>query len=158
MKLTPRHTGICVSDLGRALRFWCDGLGYSTTFVPKSGPEWAPVLEVDGHVEFTSHFISKGDSTFELLAFAEPKSFGSPSSTRLHHGLTHLCVEVGPEENFDEVIDHLVQHGGTLVETTKKVFDTSFMTAEVAFVADPDGTRVELLRVTMKSGQNAPMF
>ena len=158
MQLIPRHTGICVSDLSRALRFWCDGLGYHTTFVPPSGPEWAPVLEVEGNLEFTSHFIAKGDSTFELLCFKEPRSFGTPSTTRLQHGLTHLCVEVGADENFDSVINHLVAHGGVLVESTRKVINDKYMKAEVAFVADPDGTRVELLRVTMNSGKSAPMF
>jgi len=56
------------------------------------------------------------------------------------------------------VINHLVAHGGVLVESTRKVINDKYMKAEVAFVADPDGTRVELLRVTMNSGKSAPMF
>jgi catechol 2,3-dioxygenase-like lactoylglutathione lyase family enzyme len=43
------HIGLCVSDLDRALRFWCDGLGFEILRgSPFYGSSWKRVLEIHG--------------------------------------------------------------------------------------------------------------
>jgi lactoylglutathione lyase len=38
-EFAPSHLGICVSDLDRALRFWCDGMGFEKAEVFEVGAE-----------------------------------------------------------------------------------------------------------------------
>ena len=138
MELTPTHLGLCVTDLERSLRFWCDGLGFETREVLELGSEWANALEVDSPAEFTSHFIRKGGLEFELLHYKSPPIHGEASRSRGQVGLTHLALSV---DDLDAALDHLVAHGGTVLETTR----TALGPVELAFVADPDGVRIELI-------------
>lgn len=138
----PSHAGICVRDLPGALRFWRDGLGFdvahsydlTTAMVPGLGP----ALEVADPVRLTSTMLKLGELTVELLAYASPAVSGRPSATRGQLGLTHLSFLV---PDVDVAAAHLVQHGGTVVETTRQDLGIA-----VVFLADPDGTRVELMQ------------
>ena len=136
--IKPHHVGICVTDLERSLRFWCDGLGFTTTMVPPVGSEWSDALEIGGHVEFTAHFIEKDGFSFELLHYTTPPPHGSPSATRGKVGFTHLAVDV---DDLDAAIEKLTALGGTVIESTR----TKLGPTELVFMADPDGVRVELI-------------
>ena len=46
-------------------------------------------------------------------------------------------------DDVDETLATLVECGGTLVESTRTVNETG----EIVFVADPDGTRIELMKL-----------
>lgn len=143
-RLAPHHVGICVSDLERSLRFWCDGLGFETTMVPPVGGEWSDALEVPGPVDFTAHFIRKDGFEFELLHYRTPTAHGEPSMSRSRIGFTHLALYV---DDLDACIDHLVSCGGTVVEGTRSVIGEGAFRTELVFLADPDGVRVELIKV-----------
>ena len=145
MAVTPHHIGICVTDLEKSLRFWCDGLGFETTMVPPVGSEWKEALEVqgEGDLAFTAHFIKKDGFEFELLHYANPGVHGQASTSRNQLGFTHLALYV---DDLDATIDRLVECGGTLVESTRTKFGEGPMSMELAFVADPDGVRVELMK------------
>ena len=145
MTVRPHHIGICVTDLERSLRFWCDGLGFETTMVPPVGSEWSDALEVGGEVEFTAHFIAKDGFSFELLHYRTPGSFGQASGKRNQVGFTHLAVDV---DDLDAEIARLEWCGGTLLPSTRTKFSSPEGTVELAFVADPDGVRVELIQST----------
>jgi catechol 2,3-dioxygenase-like lactoylglutathione lyase family enzyme len=142
MKITPHHIGICVTDLERSLRFWCDGLGFETTMVPPVGNEWSDALEIGGDVAFTAHFIAKDGFQFELLYYDHPAPHGTPSAQRNQVGFTHLAVDV---DDLDAVADRLVQLGGTAIGSSRTKFTSAAGTVELMFVADPDGVRVELV-------------
>jgi glyoxylase I family protein len=136
------HSGICVRDLERSLRFWCDGLGFEKAEVFPVGADFGPSLEVDGEVAVTSQFIRKGPIAIELLDYQSPGVFGSPSTNRNQLGLTHLSFVV---DDVEAAAAHLVACGGTVLE------DTWFgkgdpTTIQILFLADPDGVRVELMR------------
>jgi catechol 2,3-dioxygenase-like lactoylglutathione lyase family enzyme len=142
MTITAHHVGICVTDLERSLRFWCDGLGFETTMVPPVGNEWSDALEIGGDVAFTAHFIAKDGFEFELLHYDHPEPHGKPSAQRNQLGFTHFAVNV---DDVDAVADRLVQLGGTVLESTRTKFTSEAGTTELMFVADPDGVRVELV-------------
>lgn len=142
MELVPHHVGICVSDLERSLRFWCEGLGFETTMVPPVGSQWSDALEIGGEVEFTAHFIRKEGFEFELLHYARPGSHGSPSAIRNQLGFTHLAMNV---DDLDGAIELLVGLGGTYLASTRTRFESPDGVTELCFVADPDGVRVELI-------------
>ena len=141
MAARPSHIGLCVSDLERSLRFYCDGLG----FEPAERYELddtmldglARALEVDAPVQLCSQMITHGTLKIELLHFAAPIASGVPSSVRNQLGLTHLSFFV---DAVDPVGEQLVALGGSLLPETRSVLGY-----DVLFVADPDGNRVELM-------------
>jgi lactoylglutathione lyase len=138
----PSHVGLCVSDLDASLRFYCDGLGFDAaerfdlddTMLPGLGAS----LEVDAPVRVASQFVRLGDMAIELLHYGEPAVGGTPSTSRGQLGLTHLALHV---DDLDASVARAVQHGGTLLDSTR-----GSLGVELVFLADPDGTRVELMQ------------
>ena len=137
----PSHFGICVRDLDRSLRFFCDGLGfekaegYELDSVAAEGLDRS--LEVAGPVRITSQFIQNDTMKIELLHFIEPGVTGTPSATRNQVGLTHLSFSV---DDLDAATKYLVDCGATVVEGTR-----ASPGIDLLFLADPDGVRVELM-------------
>ena len=138
----PSHIGICVSDLDRSLRFYCDGLGFSVAERYELDSEELPgldrSLEVRADVTLTSQMIERGDLRIELLAFREPGVVGSPSRQRNQLGLTHLCFYV---DNVDEAAERMLEHGAFVLDSTRANLGT-----DIVFLMDPDGVRIELMR------------
>jgi catechol 2,3-dioxygenase-like lactoylglutathione lyase family enzyme len=139
--IRPSHLGLCVSDLDRSLRFYCDGLGfivaegYDLDDTMLDGLDRA--LETPGTVRLRSQMIRHGELKIELLYFAEPLADGTPSQRRNQLGFTHLSLHV---DDVERVAARLVELGGTIIPSTRAVLGVP-----VVFLADPDGTRVELM-------------
>ena len=51
------HLGICVSDLDRSVRFYCEGLGFELGQSHSVGQEFGRLMEVDD-VVLQSRFVS----------------------------------------------------------------------------------------------------
>ncbi len=138
----PSHIGICVSDLDRSMRFYCEGLGFEVAERYELDSERLPgldrSLEVRADVVLTSQIIERGDLRIELLAFHEPGVIGSPSQRRNQLGLTHLCFYV---ENVDEAAERMLEHGAFVLDSTRANLGT-----DIVFLMDPDGVRIELMR------------
>lgn len=134
------HIGLCVSDLGRSLRFYVDGLGFEK--FARFELERA-IAEVDPPVKLTSLFVQKDGLRVELLHYASPGVFGVPSNRRNQLGLTHFSFVV---EDVDAAAADLVRFGGTIIAGTRSgQHDPD--SVQIIFLADPDGTRVELMRL-----------
>jgi lactoylglutathione lyase len=139
------HNGICVSDLDRAVRFYCDGLGFRLGDRHEIGGSYGPSLEVAGEVDLVCQFLRRDDGlTVELLAFGSPGPTGLPSSSRNQLGLTHLSFWV---DDLESAIERLVACGGSVVAGA-----TNEDAVPLAFVADPDGTRVEVMQRPPRGG------
>jgi catechol 2,3-dioxygenase-like lactoylglutathione lyase family enzyme len=137
----PSHFGICVSDLERSLHFFCAGLGFEVgqrlAFGSDRILELAQGLEVeDGPVSLVCQFVRRGEMLIELLHYEFPAPTGKPSGSRGQLGFTHLSFRV---DDVDAAIAHLVAHGARVIEQTRH--DSG---ADLLFLADPDGVRVEL--------------
>jgi len=143
----PSHLGLCVDDLERSLRFYCDGLGftraegYDLDDTMLVGIDRA--LEVTSPVQLRSQMITNGDLKIELLHFAEPKAAGTASASRGQIGFTHLSFFV---DDVDRVAAELAALGGTVLTDTR-----AQLGYEVVFLADPDGARVELMAPPKKT-------
>lgn len=142
LSFRPSHLGLCVSDLERSMRFYCDGLGFTPSerfdLTSAAAPGLAQALEVEEPVVLVSQMIANDSMTIELLAYESPAISGSPSASRGLRGLTHLSFYV---DDLDASVARLLASGGTLVEGTRHDVGV-----ELVFIADPDGTRVELMR------------
>jgi lactoylglutathione lyase len=122
------HVGICVSDLERSVRFYCEGLGFDRQESFPIDNTFGAALEVAGDIALTSQFIRREGLAVELLYFTNPAPLGEPSAHRNQLGLTHLSFYV------DDV--------DTVVESTR----TTNEGIDLVFLHDPDGTRIELMK------------
>lgn len=136
---TVSHIGLCVGDLERSLRFYCDGLGFEKTEVHAIDNTFADALEVPRDVELTSQFIRRADLAIELLYYRSPGAVGEPSAQRNHMGITHLSFIV---DDLDRAVADLEAVGGTVIGSTRTTVPGM---VELVFVRDPDGVRVELM-------------
>src|SRR5262245_42931730 len=139
---SPSHVGICVSDLDRSMRFYCGGLGFEPVerydLDSATLPGLERALEVRADVVMTSQMIERDGLRIELLKLDEPGVVGTPSQHRNQRGLTHLCLFV---DDVDAAAERLLEFGAFVLDETR-----ASIGAEILFVMDPDGVRVELMR------------
>jgi catechol 2,3-dioxygenase-like lactoylglutathione lyase family enzyme len=138
---SPSHAGICVSDLDRSVRFYCEGLGFEPAERYDLDSEQLPGLEkgmeVEGPVSVVSQMIVNGPMKIELLYYPGRAPRGTPSNSRGLLGLTHLSFYV---DDVDRAAERLAEYGGMIVGGTR--VDVGI---PLVFLTDPDGTRVELM-------------
>ena len=141
IQYSPSNAGVCVSDLERAVRFYCDGLGFelsdrfdADTAVAVGLDE---ALEVKGPVNLQSQMIVSGGMKLELLAYPGRPTEGTPSTSRGLLGLTHLSFWV---DDVEAAAARLVECGGTILDSTRQNVGIPLL-----FLTDPDGTRIELM-------------
>ena len=96
---------------------------------------------MEGDVDLVSQFVRKGAQALELLAYRSPGAVGAPSARRNQLGYTHLSFVVA---DVDAAARHLVDCGGTLLAATRTGRGDP-AAVQIVFVADPDGTRIELM-------------
>jgi catechol 2,3-dioxygenase-like lactoylglutathione lyase family enzyme len=139
---TFSHFGICVSDVERSLRFYCDGLGFEKAESHPIGSEFAALMDLPD-VAVTSQFIRRGQTAIELLAFTVPEPVGSRERRPVHQvGLTHLSFRV---RDLPGVAARLVELGGAIVDSSRTTIDLGGTALEFVYCTDPDGVRVELM-------------
>ena len=138
--LSFSHFGVCVSDLDRSTRFYVEALGFEPTVAHDVGPEFGGLMEVDG-ARVRSQFLQRDGVSMELLRFDAPGHTGDGERRPVNQlGLTHLCFRV---DDVDEVAGRVRELGGTVHDHTRtRLGDLDFL-----YCTDPDGTRVELMRL-----------
>ncbi len=142
MTVSFSHLGICVSDLERSVRFYCDGLGFEPVASHQVGKEFAAVMELEG-VDLDSRMLSRDGMTVELLGYQAPKAFGDGDRRPMNQlGLTHLSLRV---DDVDRVAAVIEDFGGTVVGPTRTTFDLSGVKLDFLYCTDPDGVRIELM-------------
>ncbi len=142
MEPTFSHFGICVGDLDRSLRFYCDALGFEAAESHVIGSEFARLMDL-ADVEVTSQFIRREGTAIELLAFTEPAPFGARERRAVNQfGLTHLSFRV---TDVDAVAARVAALGGAVVDTTRTTIDFGGTPLEFVYCTDPDGVRIELM-------------
>jgi catechol 2,3-dioxygenase-like lactoylglutathione lyase family enzyme len=138
---SPSHAVICVSDLERSVRFYCEGLGFELAERYDLDSEQLPGLdkgmEVERPICVASQMIVSGPMKLELLYYPGRPPRGTPSTSRGLLGLTHLSFYV---DDVDSAAARLVEYGGAMVDGTR--VDVGI---PLVFLTDPDGTRVELM-------------
>ena len=136
------HFGICVGDLERSLRFYCDALGFEKAESHAIGSEFARLMDLPD-VAVTSQFIRRGHTAIELLAFDDPPPFGPRERRAVNQlGLTHLSFRV---QDLAATAERVVALGGAVVESTRTTIDLGGTALEFLYCTDPDGVRVELM-------------
>jgi lactoylglutathione lyase len=144
MTLSFSHFGICVSDLGRSLRFYRDGLGFEEVASHQVGKEFGVLMEVE-EVEVESRMLSRDGITIELLGFISPGFTGDAGRRPMNKlGLTHLSLRV---DDVESVASDIEAFGGTVVRSTRTTFDLGSTRLDFLYCTDPDGVRIELMDI-----------
>ena len=145
------HIGLCVADIERARRFYVDALGFA------EGPE-APIdgsmsalLGMSDDVSGKACFLMHGTMALELFTFETPQFIASQDLRPMNKGgLSHLTFRV---PDVDAAAAHIEMCGGTIVKPSRldwKVGETPM--GEIIFCTDPDGNRIELMRLNAAPG------
>lgn len=139
MAVTFSHVGICVSDLEASQRFY-EALGFEAAERFDVGDEFAALMGLPA-VGLTSQFLAKDGVRIELLGFSTPGHEGPDTMRPINQlGLTHLSLRV---VDVDEVAALVEANGGTVHAETR----TPLGELDFVYCSDPDGTRVELMKI-----------
>jgi lactoylglutathione lyase len=145
--VTPRafsHLGICVSDLERSRRFYREGLGFEEVGSHHVGREFESLMEVS-EVDVDSAMLARDGMTVELLRFTIPGHTGEPVRRPMNRlGLTHLSFRV---DDVDAAASAIERAGGTVIMDTRTTLDFAGTPLDFVYCTDPDGTRIELMRL-----------
>ena len=122
------HVCFTVSDLERSLEFYCGALGFAKAFD-----------FVDEQGRRHGAYVKAGERTFIELFQGEVGETGPKASFK------HLCLEV---DDMETTVDDLRGRGVEVGEVSLGK-DQSYQ----AWLADPDGNRIELHGYTEQSWQ-----
>jgi lactoylglutathione lyase len=136
------HFGIYVADLDRAARFYVEGLGFEAQEGGRTDAP-GPLLEMPGATVRTRFVKHPEGLRFELWTVEDRAPAGGPVDPRPANvpGRPHLCFIV---DDLDVAAARIAEFGGVRLDTTRS--DLGY--GELMFCADPDGTRIELIRMT----------
>lgn len=137
-----RHVGLVVADLGRALQFWCELLGFRVAKkMDESGSHLDAMLGLKDVNVTTVKLTAPDGNLLELLHFQshpdKPMWQGQPYST----GITHIAFTV---DNLDSTFNKLKNAGITFNAPPQQSPDGY---AKVAFCRGPEGVLLELVEV-----------
>jgi glyoxylase I family protein len=133
------HICVSVSDMERSLAFYRDVLGLVPIFdVALEGDGMAAATgEAGAHGRMVGCKVPGSGVTIELLCFGHARAGAARASAPRPTGYTNisLCVD-----DLDASYDGFVAHGVTPLQ---KPFDVGGV--RMFFVADPDGTAIEVI-------------
>jgi glyoxylase I family protein len=135
------HVGICVSDLARSLRFYCDHLGFAREHELAVAGEPTDTLLRLRDTRLTAVYLVRDGVRIELLHYASPPAPSRRERPMNEPGLTHLSFRVS---DLRAVVQGLREAGERVLDETLLEFP-AFQSA-ACFVVDPDGQLIELVQ------------
>jgi Lactoylglutathione lyase and related lyases len=138
------HFGIYVSDLDRSTRFYVEGLGFEAQEGGRTDAP-GPLLEMPGAMVRTQFVKHPQGLRFELWTVEDRVAAGAAVDPRPANipGRAHLCFMV---DDLEQAASRIAGYGGHRLDETRS--DLGY--GDLMFCADPDGTRIDLVRI--KSG------
>jgi catechol 2,3-dioxygenase-like lactoylglutathione lyase family enzyme len=137
------HIGVCVSDMGRALAFYCDLLGFRPlSEVSVSDPLSAKLLRLPG-VDQRTVFVERDGVRLALFALRAPPIRDAGRVRAMNEaGMVALMLRV---DDLDATLDALRKAGVRVLDETRIEHPT--YGSKLVFVTDPDGLLVELIEI-----------
>jgi lactoylglutathione lyase len=136
------HTGLVVTDLARAKRFYQEVLGFHFWYeiTPPDEPT-AQLCGLEPPLGVTASYLTLDGFVLELMHYAAPGA-AAPFRRRTMNepGLTHLSISV---DDVREVAVKATDYGGEIVEGSD--------IGAALFIRDPDGQLLELLPLAFAS-------
>lgn len=140
--LRMTHVGICVSDIDRSLRFYRDLLGFTyRSELRVQGEPTDTLLRLRG-VDLQAIYLERDGTRIELLHYVSPGASGDTGPRAMNaRGLTHLSLRV---DSVSATLATLRAGGVRVLDET--LIDIPDFGAAAVFIADPDGTLIELVQ------------
>ncbi|HEY2772739.1 MAG TPA: VOC family protein [Candidatus Binatia bacterium] len=137
------HIGICVSDLSRSVPFYRDLLGFrAMTQTDVRGEDADRLLGLRG-VDQTTVFLERDGVRLALFEFRAPKSPPPDPPRQMNRtGLAAIMLRV---DDLDATLAKMREASVTVLDSTRT--DYPAYGSRLVFVADPDGTLVELVEI-----------
>lgn len=140
-----RHVGLVVADLEKALKFWCETMGFVVSRqMEESGPHIDAMMGLKDVRITTAKLAAPDGGLLELLQFHshpdKSKWEGKPYST----GFTHIALTV---RDLDEVLSRL-KRVGTLISAEPQLSPDGQV--KVIYITGPEGVLLELVEVINK--------
>ena len=141
MSVTMNHTGIVVTDIDKAVEFYCEGIGLEVRFqVEAGGAELSQLLGYDD-VQVKAAFIGGIDGhSVEIIEYLSPKTEvrdASEQHKRNATGAAHISFNVS---DMDAIIKRIVPMGAVLNNPPVALMDGY----RSVYLQDPWGNWVEL--------------
>lgn len=138
-----RHVGLCVADLERSLRFYCEGLGFQRVSRLRIGDEYSAKLLGIEDVDLEAVFIERDGIRLELLHYHAPGHESNDAPRPMNRaGLTHMAMRV---DDLAATLRALEAHGVRVLDETR--IQNPEYASDVVYVLDPDGVRIELIQM-----------
>jgi len=140
-----RHTGLVVTDMTRAMHFWCDLLGFRLVRqMDEAGPHIDAMMGLQGVKVNTAKLAAPDGHLIELLQFHshpdKPTWEGRPFST----GFTHISLTVS---DLDSLLERLVPLWVTVPAPPQLSPDGM---VKVVYAQGPEGVLLELVEILEK--------
>lgn len=141
MSVTMNHTGVVVTDIEKALQFYCDGIALELRFqVEAGGAELSQLLGYD-NVQVKAAFVGGIDGhSVEIIEYLSPKTEVRDSGEqhkRNATGAAHISFNV---TDMDAIIERIVPMGAVLNNPPVALMD-GFRSV---YLQDPWGNWIEL--------------
>ena len=140
--LRMTHIGVCVTDLARATAFYRDGLGFRPRSEFRISGEPTTTLLRLAEVDLEAVYLERDGTRIELLHYVAPGAVGDDAPRPMNgRGLTHLSLRV---DDLHATLPALRALGGRVLDET--LIEIPEFGAAAVFIADPDGTLIELVQ------------
>lgn len=137
------HLGICVTSLAVSVPFYRDLLGFrALTQVEVRGADADKLLGLAG-VDQTTVFLERDGVRLALFEFRSPAPVGSRRPRAMNElGMAAIMLRV---DDLDATLEKMRASSVTVLDDTRT--DYPEYGSRLVFIADPDGTLVELVEI-----------
>lgn len=137
------HLGICVSSLAVSVPFYRDHLGFRALTQADVRGEDADRLLGLREVDQTTVFLERDGVRLALFEFRSPSPVGSRQPRAMNQlGMAAIMLRV---DDLDATLAGLREAGVTILDDTRT--DYPAYGSRLVFLADPDGTLIELVEI-----------
>ena len=137
------HIGICVSDLRRALAFYCDLLGFRPLTETVVADALSAKLLRLPEVDQTTVFVERDGVRLALFEFRRPGTLRGPSPRPMNQtGMAALMLRV---DDLDSTVEKIRAAGFPVLDETR--VEHPAWNSKLLFVTDGDGTMIELIEI-----------
>ena len=137
-----RHVGIVVSNLEKALAFWCGTLGFKIIKkMDEKGKFIDSLLNLQDTNVTTCKLSAPDGSVVELLHFLSHPDKKKWNGTTYTTGLTHLAFTVN---NIQEEYERLSENGVTFFSSPQV---SVLGDVKVAYASGPEGILLEFVQI-----------
>jgi catechol 2,3-dioxygenase-like lactoylglutathione lyase family enzyme len=141
-RLVANHTGVTVSDIDRAIRFWRDVIGFEVTEKVRRGGELLEMITGVAGAEIDIAYVKAPGHLIELLEYVKPDDTAVSQARPCDPGHMHLCFTV---ENIDAVVDAARAGGFDPVNPIQTIASGPRKGARAVYTRDPDGIVLEFI-------------